>query len=222
MTNIYPTDFYALAVDSLPPVQRTTENKLLVKWLVNSQALLYDHFLYSKLGAENYISIWYSSGYYYGDMVIYFPTGEVYECSVGVTVDEPTTSTDWRKVEDSFLGNDYAQHFNGTRIQLEYALNKRFFLNFSPVTNASDIYIVRQTRLYPFISGGTENNSSSCFLHTSTEFCSDEDDFSLVYNFKIMYPAADYALLGTEAESIVRGFVDKIVTAGKTYSIETY
>jgi hypothetical protein len=222
MVDIYDIDFEGLAIDSMPPVQRNELNNLLACKLCVDQSDLYDHFLFYKEGAELILSIWTAGGYFFGDMVIYLTTGEVYECMDSVTTDEPTTSTAWRKILNSFIGNDVAQHFNGTRIQLEYALNLRFFTNFSPVTDASDIYITKVEFNNPFCVGGVEANSSGVYTTTwDEEFVSETVDFDNTYNFKINFPLANYLLLGTDAEQVVRKFVDKLV-GSKVYTIETY
>jgi hypothetical protein len=73
--------------------------------------------------------------------------------------------------------------------------------------------------------GGDESNSSLVYLDSSSEFIVNSYTFVSFNNFAIKIPVAVYTGLSTDAlarEKIVRGFVDQILPAGITYTIQTY
>lgn len=181
-------------------------------------------FNYMMSEAENDYTVWVSGTYTKYERVIHFITGSVYECAVDSTTDEPGTSSAWIKVLDTFLGVDESRFYDGSRVQLEKALNKRFFLNFSITTGASDIYITTVTHpVATFISGGSEDISSySSQSGSAPYYCSGAASYIDMTCFVINYPAFDYAILGSDAEQVVRRFVDQYAAFGLPYTIQTY
>jgi hypothetical protein len=162
-----------LVRDNLPYEERTVENQALLNGLLSGFTRTHNSFLDFKRGADVY-SFWqpWSPGIYsYGDKFYYYNTGEVFECVVPSTTTEPTTSSDWLKVGNSFIGNDEIMKFNGSRISLEYALNRRFGTFFVDPPSQSEIYISNTiTNALSFIIGSGSSNSSSIASNTSSEF----------------------------------------------------
>jgi hypothetical protein len=185
---------------------------------------LHKTFNYMMADAENDYPLWFATMWYKYERVILLETGEVYECVADSTTNAPLESDDWVKVLDTFLGVDESRYYDGSRVQLEKALNKRFFLNFSITTGASDIYINTVTHsVGTFISGGSIDVSSySSQAGSSPFFSSGAASYTDMNCFTINYPAADYALLGADAEKIVRRFVDQYAAFGLPYTIQTY
>jgi hypothetical protein len=223
--NFYDITTSKLVGDNLPYEERTAENQALLNGLLSGFTRTHNSFLDFKRGADIYSSwlLWFSNTWMYGEKVIYYNTGEVFECVVPTTTTEPTASSDWIKVADSFIGNDEIMKFNGSRLSLEYALNRRFYTLFADPPIQSEIYISNTiTNALTFMIGSGSSNSSSIASNTSSEFIGIDNTFAVVDDFTIFVPTAVMASLGTEAEKIIREFADKYVTYGLKYLIQTY
>jgi hypothetical protein len=211
--------------DNLPEEKRTLENESALNGLMGGFNRTHQSFLDFKRGADIWSGwfFWFPSTYAQGDKCIYFNSGEVYECVVPSTIAEPTTSTDWLKISDSFIGNDEIMQFNGSKLSLEYALNRRFYTNFLNPPSQSDIYIstINNNPLV-FVIGANETNSSASYSNTSSEFIINSNTFTTINDFTIFVPTSVYSNLGTDAEKIIRNFVDRYITFGLKYLIQTY
>jgi hypothetical protein len=223
--NFYDIDLLTLIGDILPTDERTIENRWMMYGLFKGIERTHHSFLDFKRGADissNWV-LWFSTTFFYGDRIIYFNSGEVYECVVTSTSSEPTTSTDWVKVSDSFIGNDEIQLYNGSKISLEYALNRRFYTQFYQPPTQSDIYISTiNTNPLVFVIGANASNSSIVYSNISSEFVINSNTFTTVNDFTIFIPTSLDAVLGTDAEKIIRDFVDRYITFGLKYLIQTY
>ena len=134
-----------------------------------------------------------------------------------------TASTDWLRILDSFIGSDESQNFNATKLELEYALNKRFGTTYVNPPSVSPIYISNITPpVIVFRVGGIESISSSSYNNGSDSFVIDDYSFPLPANFTINIQTATYNALGSTKEKIVRMFVDRYVAIGLTYTITPY
>jgi hypothetical protein len=152
-----------------------------------------------------------------------YKDGSVYECMVASTTAEPTSSTDWLRILDSFIGTDESQNFNATKLELEYALNRRFGTTYVNPPSTSPITITTLTSaIIVFRVGGIESISSSSYNIGSDSFVINDYSFPLLANFTINIPNGTYNALGTTKEKIVRKFVDRYVAIGITYSITPY
>lgn len=180
----------------------------------------------SKLqGADNYSSLSLYAGGTYSkyDQVIYYIDGCVYESLIDSNSDTPNTPSSWVKVADSFIGYNESQYFNGSKVVLEYALNRRFWAAFNQPPATSEIYIdLGIINGFIFYCGDTVYNSSYSLDGIGIDGAPDGFTISLYTMFNIWVPALVYADLGADAEQIIRNFVDKYITAGITYSITTY
>jgi len=164
-----------------------------------------------------------SAGTYTSGAHVKYKDGSVYECMVASTTTEPTASTDWLRILDSFIGSDESQNFNATKLELEYALNKRFGTTYVNPPSVSPIYISNITPpVIVFRVGGIESISSSSYNNGSDSFVINDYSFPLPANFTINIPNATYNALGTTKEKIVRMFVDKYNTIPLTYTITPY
>lgn len=227
---LFNITFSQFVRDVIPDSKRTDENLALLQSLTSGMQRNSEIFNAYKVGADVQLgsTVWAAGTYNYLDIVIYLPTGAVYECQATSTTETPGTSTDWLKILDSFIGVDESQYFDGQSINLVWALNRRFMTTFQqdPDVMISDIYL----EAIPdgeamFQVGGNEDNSSSVYSNTSSEFLTAED--TVVYNnsFIIKVPAAVYATLGAtiaEQEASVRNFADKYINAGVFYEVEDY
>jgi hypothetical protein len=223
--NFYDITTSKLVGDNLPYEERTAENQALLNGLLSGFTRTHNSFLDFKRGADIYSSwlLWFSNTWMYGEKVIYYNTGEVFECVVPTTTTEPTASSDWIKVADSFIGNDEIMKFNGSRLSLEYALNRRFYTQFYQPPTQSDIYISTiNNNPIVFVIGANASNSSTVYSNISSEFVINSNTFTTVNDFTIFIPTSLDAVLGTDAEKIIRDFVDRYVTFGLKYLIQTY
>lgn len=221
--SIYNIDHTFFAQDYLAPEFRDKETKAVVDSVMGLREYNQQLVKYMVNGCALDLPLWSAGNWLLNERCIYFITGEVYECRVELTTDEPSTSTDWVKVLDTFIGTNDIKHFTGTRISLEYALSLRFFTLFSPVTATSHIYIETLPVVSPpFLVGSEELYSSSVGVYGSDGAVPEDYTTTGQERFVIYYPAGDYAVLGTNAEKIVRNFVDQWVTVGTSYLIQTY
>lgn len=173
--------------------------------------------LYKEGGATNYAA----GTYNYGDLVAY--NGRVYECYVNGTTSAPSDSNSWRLLFN-YIGTNNSQLWNGTVMQLEYALNTYWGLTYSPTPLASDIYIVTNTIPDPIFAVGTDdNNTSAVGLQISDGFVPlTYATATLPASFTIHVPFVWYLNLSFDPDQKIRAFVNQYVTEGVTYSITTY
>lgn len=172
---------------------------------------------------EGYTTFWNNSTTYnYGDCVAY--DGKVYECFVNGTTTTPSDTSSWRLLFNLWRGTNEGQQYNGTVMQLEYAMNRYWNLTFSNTPGASDIYIVTNTIPDPVFTVGTDSvGSSSVGLVYSDGFVPlTYATATLPASFTIHVPLVWYLTLSTDPDQKIRSFVNQYVTEGVTYSISTY
>ena len=165
---------------------------------------------------------WSAGTYNRYDQVVY--ERAVYECIVDSTTAVPDVSADWQKIADFALGADEMQYYDGSKIGLEYALNRYFGTTYTPPPGTPDIYIQNNTITDPvFRAGVALSDSSAVGLSGSTEYV------PLTYTataaqplFTIWVPVAFHTALGADADQIISNFADRYVVAGITYNIDTY
>lgn len=223
---IYDINIVQQSNDLLPSGKRTTENVAQLKGFLGQFDRNHQLFLAYKFGAKSVLSAltWAAGTFGKGEYVYYIPTGEVFECQKDTTA-EPTTSTDWLKVLDSFIGTDESQYFDGSILSLTYALNTRFDTVFNNPPATSDIYIVNEVHGIDMFYVGA-NDAESSYVGANdyeSSFITYNDTTPPVpYLFTIWIPAALTAQLGTNAFKIIRQFADKYVTAGCLYDVTDY
>ena len=171
---------------------------------------------------EGHTVIWSAGTYNYGDLVAY--NSSVYECYVNGTTTNPSDSTRWRLAFTMWRGTNEGQQYNGTVMQLEYAMNRYWNLNFSNTPGASDIYITTNTIPDPIFAVGTDdNNTSSVGLEISDGYVPLTYATALLpASFTIYVPFVWYLNLSFDPDQKIRAFVNQYVTEGVTYSITTY
>ena len=156
---IYDVDINKTSIELLPPDKRYTGNITFIQSLLSPLQWVRDLFFgsyYQGTTAPNY-----SAGTYnYLDQVVY--EKKVYSSNIDNNTDLPTTAN-WTLVQDNFIGLQERILYNGSKIVLEYAMNKEFGGTFrQPGGSNSDIYITNlPASEVAFIVGTTEATSSS-------------------------------------------------------------
>lgn len=221
MPNIFDIDFNQQAVDQFPPDKRDPQPLALMQAILAATQWCRD----LVLGGFKYGSTapTYSPGAYtLYDQVKYGKS--IYECLVNGTTNDPTNATDWRLIQENFIGVDERIKYNGQKIVLEWALNLQFDGIFrQPATGLnSDIYITNiAASLSGFRIGQTEAGAdvSSIGQTTSSDSIGGSYPFIQINNFQINFPVALYAATN---ESAVRNFVDKYIPISLNYTIVTF
>jgi hypothetical protein len=219
---------YQQANDLLPDRKRTTENVSFLRGMLMSFDRLWKQFLSFVRGADNVTGAvkWVAGTYTQYTQVYYEPTGEVFEVTVASTTTEPTTSTDWYRVNESFIGNVEAQNFTAGVLSLTYALNRRFGTSFNYPPALSEIYIetLPNLALSFIVSGDDASSSISYSEHSDTYILNASSIGTNDYDFVIKIPASIWPTFtsGDETDQMIRNFVDKYVAGGMRYYVETY
>lgn len=224
---LFNIDFYAKAVELLPPDKRRGKMVSWVRALLSQVQYCRDRVLgYYKVGTFDQFAYWTPfTEQYKGSLVLYGQS--VYECIVqGPTYEPPTNTNDWRVYLEYFTGVDERILYNHVKLSLEYALNKRFNTQFFQPPAVSDIYITTNTQeTNVFVVGANKEESSVVYGVDSTEFVINSYNFGLFNNYTIHIDIGIYTQLGTtdaEREATVRNFADKYNTIGLKYNIQTY
>jgi len=224
MDNLHVIDTSMLVKDIFPKDEQSSENIAGAKGLLSGFNYMWNIVGGIIHGADNFasLSLWSAGTYNAGDQVIYLLDGAVYECTATSTTTTPNTVTDWKKIAKSFIGGEEWSLFGGGKLQLEYALNRRFFTSFLNPPSTSDIYLANNVLTANcFIAGGPDN-SSWVYSDHSSESVKDSYSWTGITQFTIFIPNATYTALGTYPDDVVSQFVDQIIPAGITYSIVNY
>ena len=218
MADIYEIDYDVKAVEWTPPNKRGLLNISFIR-TVFMQPIQYVRDLFLGAFRLGYpFPTWSSLATYSKGQKIAFKE-VIYESLEDSNTDVPT-SAKWRIYLPSFIGVNERIKYNGQKLILEYALNKRFGTSFRQPTLQSDIYITTVPYVVVgFVVAQSETPSSSVGQTTSDDAIGYSYPFSHVTNFSINVPAAVYA---TISEEEVRQFVDKIIPAGLNYTVSSY
>lgn len=165
-----------------------------------------------------------------GIRVNYFDKA-VYETTVaGTPIGTLPINTDyWYRVSDSFLGAKQRLNSNGQTWILQGndptgnaggLLNKWFRIDFAPFIYIQTNNIVSNF----FYVGATEAESSTVGAMDSSGFIRNVNPSTGLFDFTLKVPSIFYASLGSpsEADSILRSFLDQYILAGINYNITTY
>ncbi len=139
----------------------------------------------------------------------------------------------WLNVNNSFIGAMEVAHYGGSRLTLEWALNRYFQTTFrqpnDPISPAhSDIYITHLTPVYTsFVSYTTETLTSDVYTNGDSgySFISEVYAGEASYGFVVHIPVAVYIGINASsaiANTILRQFLDRYVVCGVQYIIVTY
>lgn len=227
---IYDIDYTIQTGNLLPPNKRKPKY---LAWLI---VLTYPiqwlrNIFFSEYTEGSTAPFWViHNNYAIGDRVRNASDHGVYECIVAIVNDLIQPSSDparWIKIADNYVGVREREKYTGQKLSLEFALNKWFRTTFNQPPGTPDIYITNNVlKVFPFIVGGLESNSSSV---VSDELFADSfivDDYNFgVPAFTIFIPVAVWTALSSNAaarDPIVRSFANKYVIAGMTYDIQTY
>jgi len=218
--SLYTIDTDQAASDLLPPKKRAAGPLALLRSLLKPMQRNADIYFTASREGSSYPA--YSVGSYaLGDIVAY--NYGLYEAIVDGTSQPPEDATQWRKLSSTTIGTDQSQHFSGSKLILEYALNAQFGTNFAQPPSQSDIYIdLAGVGISPFRVGDTESISSTVGDAISSEFVYDGYTIGPVINFTIMVPLVVYTGLGADADNIISEFVDRYIPTSINYTIATY
>lgn len=219
MPTIYDISTDQAAVDQFPPDKREPQPLALMQALLKAAQWSRDLVLGGfKLGST-------APGYSAGAYNIYDQVKfqkHVYECIKQGTTNDPTNTTDWRLIQENFIGVDERIKYNGQKIVLEWALNTEFDGVFrQPATGLnSDIYISNiAASLAGYRIGQTETGGSSTGQTISSDSIGGTYPFVQINNFQINFKASLFALTNDKA---VRNFVNKYIPISLNYVIVTY
>lgn len=218
--SLYTIDTDQAAKDLLPPKKRDTGPlatlRALLRPMQRNANIYFDYMREGSTAAA------YTPGSYALGAVVNYNYG-IYEAIVDGTTQPPEDATQWRKLSGTTIGTDQSQHFSGSKLILEYALNAQFGTNFAQPPSQSDIYIdLTGAGIQVFRVGDTEGISSSVGDTTSSEFVYDGYSVGAIINFAVMVPILVYTGLGADADYILREFIDRYLPVGITYTIQTY
>lgn len=223
MATIFDIDFNQQAVDLMPPNKRSISIIAFVRALLKSIQWSRDLVLDSyKNGAT---ADPYAPGTYNKyDQVVY--KQRVFESLTSENDTNPDDITNWRLIQNNFIGIDERILYNGTNLVLTYALNKWFGTVFRQPPAVSDIYISTNEILAPiFRVGLTPDVSSTVGLETSSETVGIDFDFTNINEFTIFVPVLVYNALDpapANRDAVIRNFADRYVAFSLKYNIQTY
>lgn len=226
MSTIYDINFNNAAPSLLPPDKRFVKQVQWVRMLLSSLQYLRDLW-FGSYRTGSIAPIWVNSAPYAKyQQVKYSVNNQIYESLINNNSDIPTVATSWQVVQTNFIGLSERILYNGQTLVLTYAMNKWFGTTFRQPNAQSDIYITNSTVPVAFFrSSSVEKASSSVSTGSSSEFVVNAYTFAPPINFTIYCPVAVYNALDPSLvnnNKIFRGFVDKYVPAGITYTITTY
>lgn len=201
------------ATESLPPDKRYQKNVTFIQSLLSALQWVYNLFFKSYYEGST-ASVYAPGTYNYLDQVRY--QKKIYLSLINDNTDLPTT-LNWVLIQDNFIGMKERILYNGSKLVLEYALNKQFDATFRQLPSTSDIYISNlPVSTEGFLVGQTIGSSVGQTLSSGT--IGRSIPFIYLNNFQISIPIAIFALTNEQA---VRNFVNQYVPAGLNYLIVT-
>ena len=213
----YDININPVIIELLPPDKRKSNTLQLVNALFSplqwARNLLFDTY-YNGLTVLNYEVREYS----YLEQAVY--QKKVYSSLIDGNNNLPTDSVTWLMIQDNFIGVKERLLYNGSRLVLEYALNKQFGSVFRQPDNISDIYITNNDPILDgFIVGETDDYCSSVGQTTSSDAIGGDLPYIYINNFTINIPTAVLDLTETGNTESVRNFVNKYIPASIKYEI---
>lgn len=223
MPTIFDIDTDQQADDLMPPDKRGVRFLAFAKAILKPLAWLVNSIWYGwKDGTVP--SDWAAGTYYKYDQVTFL--NQVFECVVTSTSTDPSNLTDWRLIQTNFIGVSERQLYNGSKIELEYALNKWFHTTYRQDPAVADINIeTKHAEIGYFITGTGLYDSSVVYATDSSEYVGVDQFITQAANFKVNIPSAVYVALASDDATrtqIVRNFVNKYVIAGVYYTVAPY
>lgn len=223
--SIYQIDTSYVSEQLTPPKLRGVKILAWLKVLLKPISILFDiNFLEYKIGSteSDYNN---ATTYSFGSRVRYIDKS-IYELIVSSSVGvNPSSTTNWIKINDIFIGCDERIKYNSQKLLFEYALNKFFLV---PIVG-NQIYIQNQTTFVtPFVMGNLGSLSSSMPINSVNQinFLGNSYTYtSSAYDYAIYVPTAIFTGLGTSVinrENAIRNFADNYNLAGLKYEVITY
>jgi hypothetical protein len=221
MQTIYDIDYTLKAIELLPPDKRWPRQLAWLRTLLKPIQFLRDKYLGQYRTGSNYPEWVYMAqinnnpGYSQGAIVTHNQV--LYQSLADGNFSTPPSAL-WQVYLPSFIGTDERVKFNGQKLVLEYALNKRFHTAYRQPPLTSDIYI--ETVPYSVVGLRVgQTTGSHIGRTTSSDTVGYPYPFVNLNNFIVHMPATVYHHYG---EAAVRLYADAIVPAGLKYTIQTY
>lgn len=154
----------------------------------------------------------------------------VYEAVVAIPSfpsQSPPNNPNWFKITNVWIGARERMKYNGTKLVLEYALNKWFETTFRQPSATSDIYIVNSALSTDGFVIGLDPTDTSTIAKEDvySDFSIGPDYTPNPYSFAIYVPLAVFnnlAFNNADRENIIRNFADQYINAGFLYQVITY
>lgn len=221
--SLYDVNINQISIELLPPDKRYTKNIAFIQSLLTGVQWIRDLVFgsYYEGAEESGISDYAPGTYNYLDKVIY--NKKVYLSLDNNNTAAPTDATFWLLIQDNFIGIKERILYCGSKLVLEYALNKQFDTVFRQPPNTSDIYIGNLASSPDgFFIAETEANCSAVGATTSTELIGNQLPFVYLNNFQINIPILALDISVDANYKAVGNFVDKYIPAGLKYTVVNY
>ena len=223
--SVYDADFANITLHALAPQKRMPNNIAVLGIFASDFQYLHDSIfgVYMNGFAG---SAWSAGTYTIGQQVWYIDNC-VYEVLVASTTNPPS-SNDWGKILNNRIGAVERQNYTGSKLILEYGLNRWFNTTFRSPPSVPDIYITNLNNTNNWFCIGLPGDNTSTIAATAINSSFGVGVTYSVPNandFSINVPIAVYnALASNNADrtAIFRAFADKYVISGITYSVLTY
>lgn len=221
--SFYDINTDPLAYELMPVEHRDDNTTSLVKALLKAMQWVQNIFFDQYRKGVTYLP--YSPGTYnQHDLVLY--ERKLYVSLEGSNTSLPTDTTKWSIVLQNHVGMNQRILADGSKIKLEYYLNNLYQTTYRQPPNIPDIYVETNT-VEPsvFFVGYTEDESSAIGYDGSDDYIVESYVVSTQKMATIWFPLAVYTAIdsdSTKREGVVRSIIDKIITQGITYNINTY
>lgn len=221
--SLYDININQISIELLPPDKRYTKNIAFIQSLLTGVQWIRDLVFgsYYEGAAEVGISDYAPGTYNYLDRVIY--EKKVYLSLDNANTAAPTDETLWLLIQDNFIGVKERILYCGSKLVLEYALNKQFGTTFRQPPNVSDIYIGNIAKVVEgFLIGQTEPYCSTVGQTTSSDSVGRQLPFVYLNNFQINIPILALDISVDANYKAVGNFVDKYIPASLRYTVVNY
>jgi len=219
--SLYDININQISIELLPPDKRYTKNIAFVQSLLTGMQWIRDLIFgsYYEGAQESLIEDYAPGTYNYLDRVIY--NKKVYLSLDNNNTVVPTDTTLWLMIQDNFIGVRERILYNGSKLVLEYALNKQFGTVFRNPPNVSDIYI---GNIGPVVDGFLigETVGSTVGETTSSDPIGGQLPFVYINNFQINIPILALDISVDANYKAVGNFVDKYIPASLRYTVVNY
>lgn len=221
--SLYDVNINQISIELLPPDKRYTKNIAFIQSLLTGVQWIRDLVFGSYYEGAQEVGITdYAPGTYnYLDRVIY--EKKVYLSLDNANTAAPTDATLWLLIQDNFIGVKERILYCGSKLVMEYALNKQFGTVFRQPNNVSDIYIGNIASIVDgFLIGQTEPFCSTVGETISSDSIGGQFPFVYINNFQINIPILALDISIDANYKAVGNFVDKYIPASLRYTVVNY